>query len=367
MGRTFALCLFVVAFLHSAESQDVKVRTQPQPAATLGLSASPRSGHVQSGWASVAFTSETSIAAGICLEDYLNQECSLVLVRWESGTLQPFAKTLRFDSGVSIHPTSQGQILAVHGLSPAVLYSADLSTVHELPIEISHFFSPSGETVAQWARGSWKLYRLIDRLEPLREGTGYLQSLSDEFVLVQDRKIMRVESLDGKQFGSFSVPSGVEGYYASTGLLGNSKLYLDDCKIVRIADFDGRTLLKIRPRKGCSSGDTESSADGRRILFDYTSREVSGLKHMIESVRTLTTLGMVGPEDVNREHVRVFDTATGKPCFEWSRIFPMTYSQVRSAAISPSGQFAAIVTNATLSIYLLPADCGDSVAIPPDK
>jgi hypothetical protein len=136
---------------------------------------------------------------------------------------------------------------------------------------------------------------------------------------------------------------------------------------VRIVNFDGRTLLKMRPGKGCSTGDTSSSADGRRILFDYINRKVSGLKHMIESVQTLTTLGMMGPEDVNREQVRVVDTATGKACFDWSRTFPMTYSQVRSAAISPSGQFVAIVAKGTLSMYRPSADCGDSAAIPPDK
>jgi hypothetical protein len=125
-----------------------------------------------------------------------------------------------------------------------VLYSPDLSIVHELPIHLSQFLSSSGKTVAEWARGSRKLYRLTDRLEPLREGTGYVQSLSDEFVLIQDRKVMRVETLDGKRLGSFSVPSGAEGYYASSGLLGNGKLYLDDCKTVHVVDFNGRTLLK---------------------------------------------------------------------------------------------------------------------------
>jgi hypothetical protein len=66
---------------------------------------------------------------------------------------------------------------------------------------------------------------------------------------------------------------------------------------------------------------------------------------------------MVGPEDVNREDVRVFDTVTGKSCFDWHRSFPVTYSQVRSAAISPSGEFVAIASGNTLSIYRLPSVC----------
>jgi len=178
---------------------------------------------------------------------------------------------------------------------------------------------------------------------------------------------MRVETLDGKQLGSFFLPSEAEGYYASAGSVGNNKLYLDDCKSVRIVDFEGRTLLKMHPRKGCSVGDTSSSADGRRMLFDFTDHKVSGLRHVLESVQTLTTLGMAGPEDVNREEVRVFDTVTGKACFDWHRGFPATYSRVRSAAISPSGVFVAIVAKDKLSMYRLPADCNESAAVPPDK
>jgi hypothetical protein len=178
---------------------------------------------------------------------------------------------------------------------------------------------------------------------------------------------MRVETPDGKQLGSFSVPSEAEGYYASTGSVGKNKLYLDDCKSVRIVDFDGRTLLKMHPRKGCSVGDTSSSADGRLMLFDFTNRKVSWLKHVLESIQTVTTLGMAGPEDVNHEEVRVFDTVTGKACFDWHHSFLATYSQVRSAAISPSGEFVAIVAKDRLSIYRLPADCDESAPVPPDK
>jgi len=178
---------------------------------------------------------------------------------------------------------------------------------------------------------------------------------------------MRVESLDGKQLGHFSVPSAAERYYASTGSLGNNKLYLDDCNSVRIVDFSGRTLLKMLPRKGCSFHDTSSSVDGRRMLFDFTNHKASGLKHVIESLQTVTTLGMMGPEDVNREEVRVFDTVTGKACFSWHRSFPATYSQVRSAAISPSGEFVAVVAKDTLSIYRLPADCDESAPVTSSK
>lgn len=93
-----------------------------QPVATLDLSAL-LSGHSEPAWATVAFSSETSIAVGLCRKDCA-KKCSLSLVRWEGRTLRPFAQTVEFDSGMSIHPASEGQILTFRRL-----YSAD-SCIH---------------------------------------------------------------------------------------------------------------------------------------------------------------------------------------------------------------------------------------------
>jgi hypothetical protein len=217
--------------------------------------------------------------------------------------------------------------------------------------------------VAETARGSWKLYRLTDSLEPLRGGTGDLQSISDEAVLIQDGKAIKVETLDGTRLGALSVSDEVQGFHAA--LLGNNKLYLPDCRTtVRVVDFHGKTQLKIHQHGLCALGDTASSADGRRLLFDVNDHKTSGLRHVLENIQTITSLGMVGPEDFNREEVRVFDTVTGKSCFDWHRSFPMTYSQVRSAAISPSGEFVAIATGNTLSIYRLPPVCEGQTVTP---
>jgi hypothetical protein len=99
------------------------------------------------------------------------------------------------------------------------------------------------------------------------------------------------------------------------------------------------------------------SADGSRRLFDFSEREVPRFQRLLESLRTITTLGMSGPEDSNREVVRVMDTVTRKSCFEWSRSFPMRWNRGRFAAISPSGEFVAITADNKLSIYRLPAVC----------
>lgn len=100
-----------------------------------------------------------------------------------------------------------------------------------------------------------------------------------------------------------------------------------------------------------------SSADGSRKLFELSKRRVPFFQHVMETLGTLMTLGMSGPEDVNRETVRVIDTATRKSCFEWNRIFPMDWRRGRFATISPSGKLVAVTVENTVSIYLLPAVC----------
>lgn len=360
-GTVRRLCLFIVLITYGVCS----FASDPpflKPVATLVLAEMNPSDQAGSAWATVAFSSEKSIAVGLCRQDCASKECSLVLVRWERGTLQPFAETRRFNSGLSIHPASAGQIFAGQSwLSTTSVYSADLSTVRELPIDISAV-SATGKTAGERAKGSWKLYRLTDSLEPLREGIGDLRSVSDEAVVIQNGKAVKVETLDGRPLGSFTVSDEVSGFHAA--LVGNDKLYLPDCRrTLRMVDFKGKTKLTIHQPGLCGLGDTTSSADGRRILFDFTDHKTSGLQHVFENIQTIISLGMVGPEDFNREEVRVFDTATGKSCFDWHRSFPMTYSQIRSAAISPSGEFVAIASESTLSIYQLPAVCeGQTVA-----
>src|SRR5258708_31843486 len=153
LGSAFALLVFALSLPAKEPNQQSRIALasaspQLQPVASLALSESPQSGQGEAAWASVAFTSETSIAVGACLRSFINQMCSIVLVRWKGDTIQLFAQTLRFDSGVSLHPASEGRTLAVQRLSPSFLDSPDLSTVHDLPKNLSRLISPSGKTVA---------------------------------------------------------------------------------------------------------------------------------------------------------------------------------------------------------------------------
>ena len=116
------------------------------------------------------------------------------------------------------------------------------------------------------------------------------------------------------------------------------------------------SFKRIAPPEGPRWGGT-SSADGSRKLFEFSERKVPRFQHLLEVLHTITTLGMSGPEDVNREAVRVIDTASRKSCFYWHRSFHMDWSRGRFATISPSGEFVAITVKKKLFIYRLPPLC----------
>jgi hypothetical protein len=359
--------LGLVLLVHCTRLASASDSPVPIPTATLELSTLLPSGSGEPTWRTVTYLSERSLAIGLCRYDV----CSLSLIRWEDGNLTMSAQTFRFEQGVSIHPASHGRLFTAPSLRPTVLYSADLAQSQELAKHIARI-SPSGKTVSELSHHPWKTYHLTDTLESIREGNGDLQSLSDELLVVQDGKTTMTETLDGRRIGSFALPSIAWGHVA---VLGNARLYIDDCTKARIVDFNGKVSLEVHPKdlyeqgsrwfadaSVCAQGD-KSSSDGRRILFDFATRKVPKLQHILESIQTISTLGMIGPEDVNGEEVRVMDTTNGKFCFAWHRGFPRMTWLVKSAAISPSGESVAIAAGDKLSIYRLPALCDGTVRV----
>ena len=116
--------------------------------------------------------------------------------------------------------------------------------------------------------------------------------------------------------------------------------------------FSRIVQTQVSPRWGGNS-----SADGSRKLFDFGERKVPRFQHLLESLHTITTLGMSAPEDVNSEVVRVIDADTRKSCFDWHRSFPMNGRRGRFATISPSGELVAITVKNELFIYRMPPVC----------
>ena len=123
-----------------------------------------------------------------------------------------------------------------------------------------------------------------------------------------------------------------------------------------VVQWENGSFKRIAQTQTLQWGET-SSADGSRKLFESSGRTVPRFQHLLEILHTITTLGMSGPEDANREAVRVIDTITKKSCFDWRRSFPMDWTRGRFATISPSGELVAITVRNTLSIYRLPVVC----------
>jgi hypothetical protein len=324
--------------------------------AALDLSQLP-AGTKNSSAESIAFVSDTSLAIGLC--DSAAKRCSLTVLRRDGNLLRPYASTSSFRPGRAIHASSDGRILITpFAGNPAMLFTPDLSERQELP----HVFlaSQSGNTAAGITKEGWTLYRVKPTLEMIRVGKGSLRSISDEAVVFQDVKVMHVETVQGAHLGSFSVKPEDKCYNPAYPL-GTNRLYLDDCKRIRIVDFSGRRVAELHRPKGYGARQLWSE-DGKRILFHNFGRKISIFRNAGEIALAVGTLGAgVADEQSNREEVLVVDTATGNSCFDWRRSFPEgSVGLPQDAAISASGEFVAIAANGTLSVYRLPEVCSSS-------
>jgi dipeptidyl aminopeptidase/acylaminoacyl peptidase len=191
----------------------------------------------------------------------------------------------------------------------------------------------------------------------IREGKGSFRSVSDEAVVFQDGNVMRIETLQGKPLGSFPVKPEMKCYNITYPLSAET-LYYDDCKKIRVVDYDGRLKSELVPPKGWRAHQSWSG-DGQRILFHNLGRKISAFRSAGEIFLAFASLGAgVGDEQDNREEVQVLDTSTGNSCFDWKRSFAEgSVTLEQDAAISPSGEFVAIAAAGTLKIYRLPKVC----------
>ena len=328
---------------------------QPQPVATLALSQLLPPGSAASIWGAVAFVSDGSVAVGVCRAPG-STECSLSLILAKDGVLRPFAET-RDLHGMQLHRFPGGQVVTVpSGEGPATLYSPNLSARQTL-FPLDHI-SNSGGIVAASTRSGWALFD--SKLKAIRNGNGSLRSVSDGVVVFQSGVTMRVEATDGKPLGAFPVPSEAKCYNTAE-IAGDRRLYLDNCKSIRMVDFNGETELTLQRPKGYCDQPSQFdrwSAEGKRVVFDCSSRKVSFLHGLVDLIHSVSSLGMCCEEWGNREEVRVVDVTNGKICLDWIRPVAMgTEPFVRTIAISPSGEFVAILADGLLALYRLPAVC----------
>lgn len=194
----------------------------------------------------------------------------------------------------------------------------------------------------------------FSELTHLRDGPGLLESTSDEVVVYRSGHTIRTETLDDKSLGSFQLSDACR-----VRVLAAEKLFVNDCKGPRIVDYNGKKLMRFRRLRNWDHFELDSSADGERLLFNHFSGKMSVFRAAGEVLVAFATAGMGANDEAdNREQVEVLDINTGESCFDLHQGFAKgSESSSRSAFISPSGQYVAIVAGSSLSIYGLPATC----------
>jgi|HubBroStandDraft_2_1064218.scaffolds.fasta_scaffold109425_2 hypothetical protein len=118
---------------------------------------------------------------------------------------------------------------------------------------------------------------------------------------------------------------------------------------IKVVDFEGKTQLKMHSRGACDQGN-RSSADGRRMLFDFTVPRCPAWKTYTK------VFGRSSPWE--RREPKMSTARTSKYLIRSAESPASTGAVIfLPAAISPSGEFVAIASENTLSIYRVPTVC----------
>jgi len=239
------------------------------------------------------------------------------------------------------------------------LYSPDLTILQNLPNPWR--VSISGNVIASRTKeGQLTIYRIDDAglskigaVEEPRE----LEAVSDDFVVVRDGDEIQTRTIEGNLIGAFKVKPKSK-CATIVDLAGTGRLYLQTCWHDSMVDYLGNRLSRFKAPDGWGWR-LGWSEDGRRLIYDHYTRHVSFLRRAGEITLALATLGVgVADEMANGETARVVDTLTGNTCFELKSSKPSHVPPDYHADISPSGKYAAVITDDLLSIYALPESCG---------
>jgi hypothetical protein len=330
----------------------------PTPVATLDLTTLLSPGSSAVNLPTLAFLTDRLLAVGGCNPE---KRCQLVVARFSDGKIQAVASTDNFAEYASIHRSGHA-VLADrngHDFHSAVLYSPDLKETQVLPgtISFDNQISFSGSTFGRSVGGVWTIYETSSPDKGLRTGRGSLLSVSDHAVVYQWGKDVKTETMDGKLLGSF-VAKNSSKCRTSVQIIDPNRLLVTGCgDRGLITDFNGKPVMALSKQPGWGTRFGVSS-DGSRLLYDTYTRRISNGQRVREAAIGVASLGLgIGDEQSNGESVHVIDTQNGKSCFDWSGPLKPGEGGRYHADISPSGRKVAIVTDTSLSLYDLPAEC----------
>ena len=347
VGRHVVRWLPVALLLNAAASSTQQV--QPRPVAKVELSellGDKTSTSELRG--NVAFVSTDSIALWVAERSEAAAECTLFTMRWTNGQLQPAARTERVNCTRAPYKQLQGG--PDGGIIAGVrLFSSDLVRWRDLPSDFDAV-SQTGRTIASSMGKSSVIYRLTPEPREIRTIPGSIRAMSDDDVVVRAGDAIRTETIDGHILGSF--PLTELRCLPRVEIVNDEKLYVLDCGKHGFMDFRGKRLAWVRRLDGDLSY-SGSGIGGHGLLLQMKTRKGSLLQNFRE-----------GPDKPwNGVSVWVLDTTNAQSCFHWQSPLanpegeggpPTSYSR----AVSPTGEFVAIVTPTTLEVFRVPAPCG---------
>jgi len=368
--RKTALLVFVSIFqsclpcLAAQQSRPLPERTDLLLSEKLGASLSLP----QELWldGTVTFLADNRVALSLC-HVYGDSQCPvLTILQIGDAGFHPLAVRNRPGPFASLRSTAGGGVLT-YPSSPSLgpqteLFSPELASMLQLPKTAK--FSLSGKTVAREGPDhSWTISRVcpsLDCLQDIGQITGELKAVSDDEIPILDRKMIRIETVQGRQMGGFKVQPD---YGPELEFVDRERICLRRSGRDRIVDLNGKELARLWHMGDWGTDFRGWSADGTRVLYDQRIRPVPALRKFWET--TLTVLAAMtqgfdwGPDKAaTGEAVRVLDTTTGKPCFYWADAKHLVNEGVYPhAALSPSGKFVALVTEGELRVYRLPNQC----------
>jgi hypothetical protein len=321
--------LIVVACLASLPAQE----TAQQPLYAVDLSSLVPEGGDSSANGTVTFISDRTLAVGMCFKGMCNLQTFDI-----SGTrARQIGGVKGIDHYRAIFRSGDGSVLlggvSKRGEKGAVLLDQSLQT--SLWIPKMPGVSVSGEKIA--------------------EGQGRLLAQTSNLAAYWNHETVRIHRIDGKLLGSFEV--GGKTSPAIT-FLGQDRILFQGGGGLEIRNFNGKVLRKLEKPERALGERKRQSEDGSRLLYDSFTRRVGPAQTIKEDAGALASTGLSTDGDVpNGEVVRVIDTESGKPCFEWYGKEKLLPPFGDHADVDPSGRLVAVMTQRDLAIFRLPDTC----------
>jgi hypothetical protein len=333
MGRllavlaTLMICLGAVCASNPPESQ---------PVATLGVSQlasniQDTAGFLTQGTA--VFLTDHTLAIGMCNK----VGCNLATFDLSGGSPRQIGQVNGIDRYHAMFRSSDGGVLlggvVRRGEWGAVLLDQSLQTSRWIPKVPGS--SALGEKIA--------------------DGQGRLLTHTTSLAAYWDHGTVRIQNVDGKLLGSFEVGGRSS---PAISFLGQDRILFQQGGGQQIRDFNGKVLRRLTKPGRALGEKTKQSEDGSRLLYDSFTRRVGLAQTIKEDALVEPSMGMSADGYVpNGEVVRVIDTGSGRPCFEWYGKEKLLPPFGDHADVDPSGRLVAIMTQESLAIYRLPDAC----------